>query len=267
MKSAPFFLRCLGLFFATIAFALNSTPARAQDALSAAERFTATADGKFNYDLGVLTVQGQFVSTDINVTTTLKPDASTLNAISGKPVIKRSVFAAATSAVAPKFSVSKETYTISNIPYAIVSAGPQTAAGYMVPTTVRLINLATRAAIPAGGNLNPGFVISGRERKTVLVRAVGPGLAAFGVTNPLADPLLTVYSGSTIVGTNDNWSGDPTQAAALQIAFTNSGAFTIPSGSKDAALLLTLDPGNYTAVARGADGGGGELIVEVYEVP
>lgn len=263
MKSAPFFSGLIAVLFA----GLTLSPARGQDALNSAERFTATADGKFTYDLGVLTVQGQFVSTDINVTTTLKPDASTLSAISGKPVIKRATWSGATSAVAPKFSVSKETYTISNIPYAIVSAGPQTAAGYMVPTTVRLINMATRATIPTGGNLNPGFVISGKERKTVLVRAVGPGLATFGVTNPLNDPLLTVYSGSNVVAANDNWSADATQAAALQTAFTNAGAFTLPNGSKDAALLLTLDPGNYTVIARGADNGGGELIVEVYEVP
>ncbi len=241
--------------------------AHAQDALPGAERFTSTGDGKFSYDLGVLSVQGQFVSTDINVTTTLKPDSAALTAISGKPLMKRATWSAQTSAVASKFSISKETYTISNIPYAIVSAGPQTAAGYIAPTTVRLVNMATRANIPAGGNLNPGFVISGKENKTILVRAVGPGLAALGVGNTMSDPMLTVYSGSTVVATNDNWSADATQASALQIAFTNAGAFKLDNGSKDAAVLLTLAPGSYTAVAQSANGGGGEIIVEVYEVP
>lgn len=238
---------------------------RGQDSLAGAERFTATDGGKFTYDRGVITVAGQFITSEINIGNSLTIDAAALAAISGKPVMKNSTWSGQTSGAVSKFSASKETYSISGTPYVIISSSPGTGMGSLA--NVRLVNMATRAAIPAGGNLNPGFVISGKDKKTVLIRAVGPGLAALGVTNTLANPTLTVYSGTTEVGSNDDWSSNPTQAAALQSAFTAVGAFSIPSGSKDAALLLTLAPGSYTALAKGADGGGGELIVEVYEMP
>ncbi len=241
------------------------TPSFAQDSLAGVERFTASSGGKFAYDRGVLTVQGAFITSETNIVHSLSIDAAVLSSISGKPVMKQSGWIAQTSAIAPRFSASKTTYAISGTPYVIISSGPGTSLGYL--TSVRIVNLATRSVIAPGGNLNPGFVISGREKKIVLIRAVGPGLAALGVANTLSDPTLTVYSGSTIVGSNDNWSTDAAQATALKSAFTAAGAFSLNVGSKDSALLLTLAPGSYTALARGADGGGGDLIVEVYEVP
>ena len=94
-----------------------------------------------------------------------------------------------------------------------------------------------------------------------LVRAVGPGLAAFGVGGAMVDPSLALYSGQTKIAENDNWGGDAQVAAA----FTQVGAFGLPSASKDAVLLLTLQPGAYTAQVAGT--GAGLALVEVYEVP
>jgi hypothetical protein len=253
-------------FFAVLV-GLAGVTAWAQDSLAGAERFTAADGGRVAYDKGVLTVQGQFITSEVNVSNPPSVESSVLATISGKPVMKQATWKGQTTAVATKFSASKDTYTVGGAPYVIISAGPQTAAGFTSVGSVRIINMATRAVIGQGGNLNPGFVISGTDKKTVLVRAVGPGLAALGVSNTMADPIVTVYSGSTIVGSNDNWSANATQQAALESAFTAAGAFKLSAGSKDAALLLTLAPGSYTAVAKGADNGGGELIVEVYEVP
>lgn len=132
------------------------------------------------------------------------------------------------------------------------------------PQTPRLINVSVRKQIDAGTTLTAGFVIGGSTAKTVLVRAIGPGLAVFGVPGLMADPRLELFaSGSVSIAINDNWGGDPqlTQAGA------RVGAFRIENAqSTDAMLLLTLTPGNYTAEVRGVSGGGAALV-EVYEVP
>jgi hypothetical protein len=146
-------------------------------------------------------------------------------------------------------------------------AGTVSGGGATPSVGSRLINIATRAVVGPGGNLNPGFVISGTGKKTILVRAIGPALANFGVPNTMSDPRVAVFAGSTQIGGNDNWSANATEAAALRAAFSATGAFALPDGSRDAALLLTLDPGTYTALVTGAGGGGGDAIVEIYEVP
>jgi hypothetical protein len=126
----------------------------------------------------------------------------------------------------------------------------------------RLINVSVNKDIAAGETLIAGFVIDGGAGRKVLVRAVGPGLAAFGVPGTMADPKLVLYSGSTKIGENDNWGGDAQIAAAA----TQVGAFALGAGSKDAVLLVTLPAGAYTAQVSGV-AGGGIALVEVYEVP
>lgn len=128
----------------------------------------------------------------------------------------------------------------------------------------RLVNISTRAAAGTGSEtLIAGFVISGPSAKRVLVRAVGPGLAGQGVSNPIADPQLYLYAGSTQIGFNGDWGND----AKIQGAAANVGAFSLSAGSKDAALLLTLPPGVYSAQASAADGAKGIVLLEIYEVP
>ncbi len=128
----------------------------------------------------------------------------------------------------------------------------------------RVVNVSTRAIVAAGGNLIPGFVISGR--KTVLVRGVGPGLAAYGVPGTLPDPKIAIYSGQTVIAENNDWSEGEANATALRAAFASTGAFSLAHGSKDAAILISLDEGLYTVMLKDAQGKGGDAIVEVYEV-
>jgi hypothetical protein len=128
----------------------------------------------------------------------------------------------------------------------------------------RLANVSARTQVGTGAEvLISGFVIAGQSSKTVLIRAVGPGLAPFGVTGVLADPKLDVYSGSTLLQTNDNWGG----TSALSTAFTQVGAFALPANSQDAVLLLTLQPGAYSAQVSGVNSGTGVALIEVYEMP
>jgi len=131
------------------------------------------------------------------------------------------------------------------------------------PPPSPLMNVATRATLAAGGVLNPGFVIGGTASRRVLVRAIGPGLAQFGVTGVMANPVLTVFSGALQVGASDDWGGD----AGLAAIFAAVGAFGLPASSKDAAVVLTLPPGAYTIAIRGAAAGdAGEVLAEVYLV-
>jgi hypothetical protein len=134
------------------------------------------------------------------------------------------------------------------------------------PSTPRLINISARAASSATTLLTAGFVISGSAAKTVLIRAVGPTLADFGVTGALADPHVTLLRGGTLVAANDNWYEAPN---ALQIASAGEavGAFALGAMSRDAAILMSLPPGNYSAQVSGVGAAAGDALVEVYEVP
>jgi hypothetical protein len=129
-------------------------------------------------------------------------------------------------------------------------------------STPRLINLSVLKNLGTG--LTVGFVVGGSGTKTVLVRAIGPtlGAAPFGIPGTVADPQLTLLQGSTQIVTNDNWGG----TAPLSAAFKQVGAFDLPANSRDAAVLTTLAPGNYTVQVSGVGGTTGIALVEVYEV-
>jgi hypothetical protein len=134
----------------------------------------------------------------------------------------------------------------------------------VTPTTPRLLNVSVRKQIESGGVLTTGFVVAGSRAKQVLVRAVGPtlGAAPFNVPGTMADPKIELYHGTTVLASNDNWGG----GSELAAVFSRTGAFALPAASRDAALLASLPPGAYTAQITGV-GGGGVVIVEVYEVP
>ncbi len=127
-------------------------------------------------------------------------------------------------------------------------------------STSKLSNLSTRLTLPAGGVAFPGFFVNGTQSQTVMIRAVGPGLSGLGVSNVVADPVLELYRGSEKIGENDDWSGTQSVQLAAQV-----GAFALTAGSRDAVILATLPPGAYTLPVRGKTGGG-EVIVEVYEI-
>ncbi len=106
-------------------------------------------------------------------------------------------------------------------------------------------------------------MVAGSGNESLLVRAVGPTLAEFGLTGLLADPQLAVYgSGEQLVASNDNWGG----GATLATAFQQAGAFPLPTGSLDSAVLMSLPTGAYTAVIDGANNGTGVALLEAYDV-
>jgi len=131
--------------------------------------------------------------------------------------------------------------------------------------TARLINISARASVGTGSNiLIAGFVISGNTPEKVVIRGVGPTLGVFGVTGSLATPQLVLYdSGNNALQVNSTWGG----GTALAQAFAQVGAFALPSSSADAAILVTLPPGAYTAELSGVNGATGVGLAEVYELP
>jgi len=129
-----------------------------------------------------------------------------------------------------------------------------------------LINLSTRAFVgTAEGVLIPGLVVGGTTAKRVLVRAVGPTLTSFGVGGVLADPTLTVFSGTKAIASNDNWQ-DAAGSSLVAVAAVGVGASALPAGSKDSALVLTLAPGPHTLVVSGSGGTTGVALVEALHV-
>ncbi|MBI5770573.1 MAG: hypothetical protein HZA93_22540 [Verrucomicrobia bacterium] len=147
----------------------------------------------------------------------------------------------------------------------IYEATPTTA---LRPTTPRLTNVSVLKNV--GSGLTVGFIVGGEGRETVLVRAIGPSLALFGVPGFLADPKLELFDSlPRSIGANDSWGAESVQAEAdMRTAFTRAGAFGISQRfTADAALVATLTPGNYTVQVRSADGTTGVVLVEVYEVP
>jgi len=131
----------------------------------------------------------------------------------------------------------------------------------------RLVNLSARAGTGTGAQVAIlGFVISGTQAKTVLVRAIGPGLRGFGVPTALASPRLELYRGSAVIASNTGWSSG-SNTADIIAATTRSGAFPLTAGSADSVVLTSLQPGAYTAIASSATATSGPALVEVYELP
>jgi hypothetical protein len=133
----------------------------------------------------------------------------------------------------------------------------------------RLINTSIRSQVSTGdGILIPGLVIGAGAPKTLLIRAIGPTLGdrPFNVPGTLARPVVTLFSGSHIVATNTAWH-TAANAAQIRAATPQVGAFALPEGSADSALLLSLPSGPYTIQVSGAADTTGTVLVEVYEVP
>lgn len=137
----------------------------------------------------------------------------------------------------------------------------------------QMINLSTRGFVGTGeAVLTAGFVVTGGAPKRVLVRGIGPALASFGVTDFVADPVLRIHNGTAVVAENDDWETPRTSLtpaaspAEIAAAAAAAGAFALAPGARDAATVLTLPPGAYTASVSGAAGGTGTGLVEVYDL-
>jgi phospholipase/lecithinase/hemolysin len=129
-----------------------------------------------------------------------------------------------------------------------------------VPAQGHALNISARAFVGTGENaLINGFIISGSAAKTVIIRALGPTLTAFGVSGVLADPTLTIYnSANQVVAANDNWrSTQESQIAATGLA---------PAYDSESAIIATLPPGSYTAVAQGKNSTSAVALVDLYDL-
>jgi hypothetical protein len=154
----------------------------------------------------------------------------------------------------PDATVESERVTLNVTP---IATSPDTA----------LANLSTRGIAGAGSRaMVVGFVVSGSRAKSVLLRAIGPTLGSFGVGGTLADPQLTVRnsSGTTVATSPAVWD---TAANVADIRTTSArvGAFALPAGTRDAVLLLSLPPGNYTALAGSPGNASGNVLIEAYD--
>jgi hypothetical protein len=133
-------------------------------------------------------------------------------------------------------------------------------------TTSILGNISTRSFVQTGDNLMiGGFIVQGTGTKREIVRAIGPELTQYGITNALADPRLELYNGTgTLIASNDNWQttiigGIITSNQVSDIQ--NSGH--APTAASESAIIVDLPPGNYTAIVRGVNNAIGVALVEV----
>jgi PKD repeat protein len=129
-----------------------------------------------------------------------------------------------------------------------------------------LTNVSARMEVtPGDGVLIAGLVIVGNAPKTVLIRGIGPTLADFGVTGALADPSIAVFSGATQIASNTGWGTGSNNVSQITSVSAQVGAFALPTGSNDCALLLTLQPGAYTVVVTSVSNATGVALIEVYD--
>lgn len=134
-------------------------------------------------------------------------------------------------------------------------------------SAARLINVSTRTVVRTGsGTLIAGFVV-GEAPRTLLVRGLGPVLASFGVPDVLSNPRLRVFSQSSgLIAENDDWNSSGATSVVVA-AQGQVGAFSLPAGSRDAAVVLTLPPGAYTVQVSGENDSTGQAMIELYEIP
>jgi large repetitive protein len=125
-----------------------------------------------------------------------------------------------------------------------------------------LANLSTRGRVFTGDNVMiGGFVVRGDLPRQVAIVATGPSLTAHGIVDPLANPTLRLVRSSdqAVLATNDDWITASNSSELLLSGFA-------PTDTREAAILVTLQPGAYTAIVSGVGGGTGVSVVAVYQV-
>jgi len=150
----------------------------------------------------------------------------------------------------------------------VTAGGPvvtlPTAPGTLTVTTTlepKLINVSGRGQVGVGPAIHiAGFVVQNSPAK-ILLRGIGPGLSQFNVAGFLVDPKLEVFSGTTVINTNDNWTGADVAAAST------AAGMTLAAGSKDAALIVTLAPGTYTVHLLGVNNTVGVALFDATIIP
>jgi hypothetical protein len=268
----------------TIAAATATPPVVTQDfadtriaALAALPTIAAIADSVLNdiiYTYRYVTILAQPQSLVVaprsgalfNVTALGQPPISYQWLFNGAPL---------TGATSPLLSVTNAdtskagSYSVV-VSTAVGSATSDIAVLSLSTAPTRLGNISSRGVAGSGANvLTAGFVVTGTGTKPMLIRVVGPSLAALGITGFLPNPNLTVLnSAGVVVQTNDDWgvqTGGAAAVTAINQATTRLGAFALPANSLDSVVLATLNSGSYTVQARGAGATTGVAIIEVYD--
>ncbi|MEY2498789.1 MAG: hypothetical protein QOD12_2345 [Verrucomicrobiota bacterium] len=139
--------------------------------------------------------------------------------------------------------------------------------GYTAVLEVRspqLLNISTRMRVLTGDKVMiGGFIITGAEAKKVMIRGIGPSLGNFGLQGVMGDPTLELHQGNTTIARNDNWKLRP-DGSSQQVEI--EGTTIAPSNDLESAIVMTLNPGSYTAILAGKDNAPGLGIVEVYDL-
>jgi hypothetical protein len=171
---------------------------------------------------------------------------------------------ATSTATATATSTATATATATATPTATATVAP-TPTPTPTPSATpaaQAVNLSTRMRVLTGDNVGiGGFIVTGPVPKPVLLRAIGPSLAQFGVPDILADPILELHgpNGFATIA-NDNWRDDPTQEALI------IATGIPPSNDLESAIDVTLAPGTYTALVRGKNNTSGVGLIEVYDL-
>jgi uncharacterized repeat protein (TIGR03803 family) len=230
-------------------------PGHSAGAISVVGDFTQGAQGTIVLEKGG-THQGEYDRLQIRGTANLGGNLEVRNINSYVPDAADTFNPLGYSAVTGSFaSVTSNTQLSLGATGAIATVNPAAPN----PSTGQPLNIATRMGVQKGDNvLIAGFIVTGApgSTKKVLIRGLGPSLAQFGVPGTLTDPLLELHKGGETV-INDNWQqGDTSQ-------IPNGFA---PSDPREAVIVATLAPGNYSAVVKGAHGETGVGIAEVYDL-
>src|SRR5437667_10379384 len=153
----------------------------------------------------------------------------------------------------------------------VVNASPTpTATPPPSPTPGAVLgNISTRSFVQTGDNVMiGGFIVQGSGTKRVIIRAIGPELTQYGITNVLADPRLELYNGTgALIASNDNW-----QTTIIGGIITSNQVSDIqssghaPTAASESAIIANLAPGNYSAIVRGVSNTIGVALVEAYDL-
>jgi len=211
---------------------------------------TAATGAPFYYEIAATNSPTSYSATGLAPGLSFNPATGV---ISGTPVL------AGTYTASISASTAGGTATTS----LVITVAPSGSSGAAVAPLSRLVNLSTRSLVSTANPLIAGFGIAGTGPKTVLLRAVGPGLApTFGIANYLSNPYLMLYdSGGQLMLVNEGWSG----SGSLMQIFAEFGAFPLTVGSADSAVVTTLSPGNYTMNVIDGAGTGGTALAEIYD--
>ena len=189
------------------------------------------------------------------------------------PGAKVTVTNQSTGAVRETTTSDQGFYRVNELPpgsYTVILRGRNQLAGVALfeiydlddSTASRLANISTRAFVQTGDNvLIGGFILGGSDARNVVVRGIGPSLIRIGLTNALTDPTLELRdSDGTLLLANDNWKDNDAQAHQIKILGLG------PRDNRESALIATLQPGRYTAIVAGKNGGVGIGLVEIYNI-